>query len=235
MRTRLLESILCLLFVCAFFFNAYSSPPYKQVKLKGQKQNLYQNVFLFSPLKYNLKYIYPIFKKIVIPDSDGDGIIDRFDDCPLIYGVSERNGCPPIDMTKIITVACPTIIFTDEEFNNVVQAFAGLEFDISTLLASSHNALNLFIELLNNNPKWTVYLSAYCDISHDRDDNLNISERRLKELIRYLEVNGIDKKRISGSFFGDTMPVLDLPSTRFEVELNESVVKAKPQKKRKRK
>lgn len=164
---------------------------------------------------------YPIVRSMAVLDYDGDGIPDRFDDCPYIPGVEELKGCPPIDMTKTITVACPSIVFTDEEFAEVVQAFAELEFDLGKIVPGSCGMLDKFIEMLKLNSKWRIDLSVYVEDTPDRSVNLDLSKRRFEDLRRYLIKKGIDKKRITGNYFGDTMPVLDLPHTRLEIELSE--------------
>ncbi|PKP14294.1 MAG: cell envelope biogenesis protein OmpA [Bacteroidetes bacterium HGW-Bacteroidetes-3] len=43
------------------------------------------------------------------PDSDGDGIIDSKDDCPTVFGLAELNGCPDADGDGIADKddACP--------------------------------------------------------------------------------------------------------------------------------
>ncbi len=39
-------------------------------------------------------------------DSDGDGIVDSKDECPEVYGVASRNGCPePTDVKPVVEVA----------------------------------------------------------------------------------------------------------------------------------
>jgi outer membrane protein OmpA-like peptidoglycan-associated protein len=44
-------------------------------------------------------------------DSDGDGVYDKFDACPEVYGLAEFNGCPDTDGDGIIDSedACPTV------------------------------------------------------------------------------------------------------------------------------
>jgi hypothetical protein len=31
----------------------------------------------------------------VIPDTDGDGVNDNLDRCPMLSGIASNNGCPP--------------------------------------------------------------------------------------------------------------------------------------------
>ncbi|MDR2287223.1 MAG: hypothetical protein LBE04_07090 [Prevotellaceae bacterium] len=46
-----------------------------------------------------------------------------------------------------------------------------------------------------------------------------MSESRVQSVSKYLIKNGIENYRIETLFFGDMMPVVDLPATRFEVEV----------------
>lgn len=167
-------------------------------------------------------------KSIPNLDYDGDGVPNHYDRCYTVAGIPERDGCPDIDMTKIITVVSPTILFTDEEFSDAVQAFANLDFNKHILLLSSYAALDKFVELLKSNKTWTVCMSSYVDeVIGDKAGNADLSKKRLEAVQKYLIKKGIDKKRISGKYFGDSMPVIDLPPTRFEVELDIDTVKHK--------
>ncbi|MDR0724812.1 MAG: OmpA family protein [Prevotellaceae bacterium] len=154
-------------------------------------------------------------------DVDGDGIPNRFDDCPATFGLTSLNGCPPVDQTKSISYGNPTVRLKESDFNLLVEVFGNLEFNGAqqALSKKSQTQLNDLVKFLKREKRLFLYISAYVNLGNNRMQNYYVSEARVLSVSNYLIKNGIDKHRIGTMFFGDMMPVVDLPATRFEVEV----------------
>jgi flagellar motor protein MotB len=179
--------------------------------------NLYVSYTLNS-----LEYI-PVSKANILydVDIDGDGVPNRFDNCPATFGMASLQGCPPVDHTKSISYGNPTVRLKNEDFNLLVKTFSELEFEGSQQLLSKKSQLQMndLVKFLKKEKRLFLYISAYVNISNNRMQNYYLSESRVQSVSKYLIKNGIDNYRIETLFFGDMMPVVDLPATRFEVEV----------------
>lgn len=167
---------------------------------------------VFTPVKPHNAYFD-------LHDYDHDGIPDKYDNCPSTPGLPERFGCPEIDPTKMITFARHTISMSDIDFENAVYAFNQLSLANGKLTESTRGSLDGFIKMLKRRKNLMVSLSSYVDMGAGVD-NVELSKIHLKELKSYMIKRGISPRRIKGYFFGDTMPVVDLPLSRFEVEID---------------
>jgi outer membrane protein OmpA-like peptidoglycan-associated protein len=154
-------------------------------------------------------------------DADGDGIPNRFDNCPATFGSASLNGCPPVDYTKSISYGNPTVRLKEDDFNFLVEIFSNLEFNSihQSLSEKSQTQLNGLVKFLKREKRLFLYISAYVNLGSNRMQNYYVSESRVLSVSNYLIKNGIDRYRIGTMFFGDMMPVVDLPATRFEVEV----------------
>ncbi|MDR1339307.1 MAG: OmpA family protein [Prevotellaceae bacterium] len=153
-------------------------------------------------------------------DIDGDGVPNRFDNCPATFGIASMNGCPPVDHTKSITYGNPTVNLKAEDFDMMVKIFSSLEFEGEQLLnRESQNQLNSLVKFLKKEKRLYLYISSYVNAGSNRMQNYYISESRVLSVRNYLVKNGVESHRIGTLFFGDMMPVVDLPATRFEVEI----------------
>jgi flagellar motor protein MotB len=154
-------------------------------------------------------------------DIDGDGIPNRFDDCPVTFGSASMKGCPVVDHTKSITYGNPTVRLKKDDFNLLVEIFSNLEFEGSQQFLSkkSQKQMSDIVKFLKREKRLFLYISAYVNLGNNRMQNYYLSESRVLSVSNYLIKNGIEKHRIGTMFFGDMMPVVDLPATRFEVEV----------------
>jgi outer membrane protein OmpA-like peptidoglycan-associated protein len=154
-------------------------------------------------------------------DVDGDGIPNRFDECPATFGSASLKGCPPVDHTKSITYGNHTVQLKESDFNLLVDIFSNLEFEGAQQLLSkkSQKQMTNLVKFLKREKKIFLYISAYVNLGNNRMQNYYLSESRVLSVKNYLTKNGIDKRRVETMFFGDMMPVVDLPATRFEVEV----------------
>ncbi|MDR0801076.1 DUF5723 family protein [Fluviicola sp.] len=127
-------------------------------------------------------------------DTDGDGILDKDDKCPTVKGVIENNGCPKIE---------------EAEKEILKTAFEDLEFNTGNAIIkeSSYPSLNELAELLIKKKDWKLQISGHTDNVGDAQKNLVLSKKRAEAVKQYLESKGVEGKRLSTLFFGETQPI----------------------------
>ncbi|MDR1887076.1 MAG: OmpA family protein [Prevotellaceae bacterium] len=176
-------------------------------------------------LPYTLNYLEsePVLSASILYDIDidGDGIPNRFDDCPATFGIASRKGCPAFDLTKSITYGNPTVSLQKADFDMMVEIFSSLEFEgeQQLLTEKSLEHMNSLVKFLKKEKNLYLYISAYVNVGNNRMRNYYLSESRVQSVYNCLVKNGIESYRLGILFFGDMMPVVDLPATRFEVEI----------------
>ncbi|MDR2287224.1 MAG: thrombospondin type 3 repeat-containing protein [Prevotellaceae bacterium] len=128
--------------------------------------NLYVSYTLNS-----LEYI-PVSKANILydVDIDGDGVPNRFDNCPATFGIVSLQGCPPIDYTKSISYGNPTVQLKNEDFNLLVKIFSELEFEGTqqSLSKKSQTQMNDLVKFLKKEKRLFLYISAYVNIVNNR-------------------------------------------------------------------
>jgi outer membrane protein OmpA-like peptidoglycan-associated protein len=81
------------------------------------------------------------------------------------------------------------------------------EAGLPTLKSESYPELNRLIEILKENPNISIDLAGHTDHKGDKATLLKLSQDRVATVETYLVSNGINESRITGSGYGDTMPV----------------------------
>jgi outer membrane protein OmpA-like peptidoglycan-associated protein len=124
------------------------------------------------------------------PDTDGDGIPDKDDQCPDKAGPSSNNGCP--------VVAPPKLQY------DLVIVYHG--FDRSAIPNEYKPKLDDAAKFLMDHPevKFTVY--GHTDSVGDENYNQGLSEKRAKNVAKYLADKGIDPARLEVKGYGETQP-----------------------------
>ena len=193
---------------------------------EAQTKTLYTNVKairndVHSRINYTVTAEVRVnFSYLELRDYDNDGIPNKYDLCPETPGTYRRRGCPEFDLRKIVSFAKNRMRISKSNLETAVNAFSRLQFNDSYgLLSSSTQYLDEFVALMKRNRHWSITVSShFCDGAKSNKRNRIISEQRLNSVLEYMTRKGIDKKRITGYFFGDSRPVIDLPASRFEVE-----------------
>jgi len=91
-----------------------------------------------------------------------------------------------------------------------------------TLLSSSYGELNKLIKIMQDNPTMAISLEGHTDIIGNPDDNLKLSENRVKAVKEYLVTNGILSDRIQLKWYGGTKPIIS-KGTEEERKVNRRV------------
>lgn len=81
------------------------------------------------------------------------------------------------------------------------------DFDKSTLKAASFPELNRIVSVMNERSGMQIQIAGHADATGSEAYNLNLSERRAKAVVQYLQEKGIADNRISVVFFGEQNPV----------------------------
>ena len=132
-------------------------------------------------------------------DSDGDGIVDRLDNCPDEAGVKENFGCPKkkkelVEITKDQLKILDTVRFQTG----------------TAKLSKQSNALldNIARVMLGHLEIWKVRVDGYTDNVGKDAYNQSLSERRAKIVYDYLTAHGITADRLDGPIgHGEADPV----------------------------
>jgi OmpA-OmpF porin, OOP family len=81
------------------------------------------------------------------------------------------------------------------------------DFDNSSLRNESFPELNRIVSLMGERPTMQVEIAGHTDSLGPDEYNMRLSERRAKSVTNYLVSKGVDKERISTTFFGETKPI----------------------------
>jgi OmpA-OmpF porin, OOP family len=104
-----------------------------------------------------------------------------------------------LEPIKVAPVEANTTI----NLNNIFFAF-----DKADLLVESFPELNRIVDLMKDKPAMQIEISGHTDDIGVASYNLGLSERRAKEVVKYLTGKGVASERIATTFFGETKPAV---------------------------
>ncbi|MDB4089539.1 OmpA family protein [Flavobacteriales bacterium] len=150
-------------------------------------------------------------------DKDGDGILDKDDDCPTVRGTKEFNGCPDSDGDGIRDMddLCPSTKGIAKykgcpEMKDALQgAKNGVFFETgsSKLSTKSYSVLNQLADLMIDKPNNKLYIEGHTDNTGEHDNNVLLSKNRALAVKSYLSQKGIADDRMSTNGFGPDKPM----------------------------
>ncbi len=113
----------------------------------------------------------------------------------------------PIDSAGEVkcSPATPPPVF--EKGKSIALRNVFFETDEATLLDESIVQLNALIRVLEENPSMEIELRGYTDNRGDDVYNLDLSERRAMAVMKWLEKEGIGKRRLEAKGFGEADPI----------------------------
>jgi len=123
-------------------------------------------------------------EKVVILDSDGDGVPDNLDKCPGTPKGAKVNadGCWVID----------NVLFDFDKYN-IKPQFSHLLDEVAVVF--------------QNNPGLRAQIEGHTDSIGTKAYNLKLSMRRANAVIDYLVRKGVGKNRLSAEGFGFSQPI----------------------------
>ena len=129
-------------------------------------------------------------------DSDGDGVPDYKDECPLVPGVKENKGCPEVK----------------REIRNLLQkAMQGIEFDAgkATIKPHSFQILNLIADIFIENSNYIIEVQGHTDNTGKAELNKTLSQKRAESVMNYLIDKGVPASRLTAVGYGPDVPIAD--------------------------
>lgn len=81
------------------------------------------------------------------------------------------------------------------------------DFDKATLRPESFPELDRIVTLMTEKASMQIEISGYTDTSGPTTYNLNLSEKRAKSVVQYLQRKSIPKERMTVLFFGEDKPI----------------------------
>jgi outer membrane protein OmpA-like peptidoglycan-associated protein len=134
------------------------------------------------------------------PDNDKDGILDPNDKCPnepeSRNDFEDDDGCP--DVKAEVT---PDEIKVDMVY---------FDRDKATIKPESLPVLDAVVRVMKSHPEIEyVEVQGHTDERAPDAYNLGLSDRRAKAVVAYLIKNGVEKTRLRGKGYGETMPLVN--------------------------
>jgi outer membrane protein OmpA-like peptidoglycan-associated protein len=77
----------------------------------------------------------------------------------------------------------------------------------SELTKTAEKQLNELLEVLQDNPELFISMEGHTGTNGSEDENLTLSHNRVLTVYRYLHNAGLDFSRMSGMWFGETLPI----------------------------
>lgn len=142
-----------------------------------------------------------------LADDDGDGVANRFDQCPdTPAGIKvDGAGCP---LPEPVEPVIQQIVVTEEDRRVVDEAIQNLEFDLgkATIRGSSNASLNKVAALLIEK-NFSLKLAGHTDNTGSMQTNMRLSKERAESVKAYLVSKGANASRIEATGYGPTQPI----------------------------
>ncbi|MCB9227835.1 MAG: OmpA family protein [Chitinophagales bacterium] len=91
-------------------------------------------------------------------------------------------------------------------FSQRLYATVYYEFNQSDLTKEAPKTLEKVLTFLEENPDYNVAVKSHTDNSGSDSYNMSLSKRRGEAVVRYLEFYGVNRDRISSSWYGESKP-----------------------------
>ncbi|MEG1265895.1 MAG: OmpA family protein, partial [Myroides sp.] len=129
-------------------------------------------------------------------DTDGDGILDKYDECPEVAGPASNKGCPEVkeEHIKQLNEYGKTILFNTGKSTFQEQSFA---------------VLDNMAKVMNQFPNAKFAIEGHTDSTGSDKINDPLSNDRANAVREYLISKGISANRLSSQGFGSKNPIDD--------------------------
>lgn len=166
---------------------------------------------------------YPELDGCPYPDRDKDGVTDNKDRCPDEPGSTKNDGCPltdrdndgvpdstdrcPDEPGPVSNQGCPEVKDEIMEKTASIASSIYFEFNSARLQRRSFSPLDELVQILKDNPTYTLSIEGHTDNVGSNEFNQKLSERRTNSVKNYLVSKGIDAGRLTATGFGEQQPV----------------------------
>ena len=129
-------------------------------------------------------------------DKDGDGVADSQDRCPDRAGPASNQGCPEISAPQ-------------RKILNEATRYINFDFGKATLKPSSYPRLQQLVQIMGDNPDYSLSIAGHTDSKGDDNRNLKLSYDRAAAARTYMLSKGVPAERIEARGYGETKPIAD--------------------------
>jgi outer membrane protein OmpA-like peptidoglycan-associated protein len=150
------------------------------------------------------------------PDSDGDGILDPFDRCPSIAeninSYQDWDGCPDTKPTIKPTVAIRNSYsqITYDKKRHIIYIPGNIKIAFETNSAKLQplaiRALSHVAKIINKYSIDRIEIEGHASKKGNAYDNLKLTKRRTRSVIRELIKNGVSRRILIGIGYGEYCP-----------------------------
>jgi len=131
------------------------------------------------------------------PDTDGDGVVDRFDNCPKDKGPVTNQGCPE-KVKQLVVITREKIVIKDKVYFALNKA---------AIKPKSFTMLNQIAEVLKGHPEIEmIQIEGHTDNTGSAEVNRKLSQARADSVRTYLIGQGVKDTRLKAVGFGPDHP-----------------------------
>lgn len=113
---------------------------------------------------------------------------------------------PIIYVKKIVDEKPPlTVVRNNKEVLNLPNVYFNL--DEPTMTAEGKKTVEKAADILLEHPEYMIEFSCHTDTRASFSYNMNLSDKRVNEVLKYMYKLGVDPNRISGKGYGETQPI----------------------------
>ncbi len=131
------------------------------------------------------------------PDSDNDGVSDKLDKCPDLFGIPANGGCPEKEV--------------NENEREALENLQNIQFyhNSARIKGESKTIIDNLVSMLKKYPDYKLKIIGHTDSDGDETFNMNLSEKRARSCFRYIRSKGINGERISYEGRGESEPITE--------------------------
>ena len=131
------------------------------------------------------------------PDTDGDGLSDLQDACPLVAGVADQSGCPKYKQ----------VVVTEKKIEILQKLY--FAYGLTTVLPKSYPLLDEVRQVLSDRTSLCVRIEGHTDNKGSEEKNFKLSEGRAQAVRQYMIDEGTTANRLEAKGYGSKLPLDD--------------------------